>query len=121
MRLVAPAGEMGTLETPHTAAGPALRELIVGSEGTLGVIPDVTVRVRPAPDVRRYEAWIAEDFESGAEIVRSLAQGPGLPGRDPGLRRGGDLGLADRAGPARPDRRAASGATSACAAAPAAA
>jgi alkyldihydroxyacetonephosphate synthase len=79
VRLVAPAGAMGTLDTPHTAAGPALRELIVGSEGTLGVIPDVTVRVRSAPDVRRYEAWIAEDFESGAEIVRSLAQGPGLP------------------------------------------
>jgi alkyldihydroxyacetonephosphate synthase len=79
VRLIAPAGEMGTLETPHTAAGPALRELIVGSEGTLGVIPDVTVRVRPAPGVRRYEAWIAEDFESGTEIVRALAQGPGLP------------------------------------------
>ncbi len=79
VRLVAPAGEMHTLETPHTAAGPALRELIVGSEGTLGVIPDVTVRVRPAPTERRYEAWIAEDFEAGAEIVRALAQGPGLP------------------------------------------
>jgi len=79
VRLVAPAGEMRTLETPHTAAGPALRELIVGSEGTLGVIPDVTVRVRPAPTERRYEAWIAEDFEAGAEIVRALAQGPGLP------------------------------------------
>ena len=79
VRLLAPAGEMRTLETPHSAAGPALRELIVGSEGVLGVIPDVTVRVRPAPSTRRYEAWIAEDFEAGAEIVRALAQGPGLP------------------------------------------
>ncbi|MDQ2631533.1 MAG: FAD-binding oxidoreductase [Actinomycetota bacterium] len=79
VRMLAPAGEIPTLETPHTAAGPALRELIVGSEGVLGVIPDVTVRVRPAPAVRRYEAWIAESFEAGAEIVRSLAQGPGLP------------------------------------------
>jgi alkyldihydroxyacetonephosphate synthase len=79
IRLLAPAGDLETLETPHTAAGPALRELVVGSEGTLGVIPDVTVRVRPAPAVRRYEAWMAESFESGAEIVRSLAQGPGLP------------------------------------------
>lgn len=79
VRMLAPAGEISTLETPHTAAGPALRELVVGSEGVLGVIPDVTVRVRPAPGVRRYEAWIAESFEAGAEIVRSLAQGPGLP------------------------------------------
>ena len=79
IRMVSPAGGMRTLETPHTAAGPALRELIVGSEGALGVIPDVTVRVRPQPKVRRYEAWIAEDFEAGAEIVRGLAQGPGLP------------------------------------------
>jgi alkyldihydroxyacetonephosphate synthase len=79
VRLLAPAGDLSTLETPHTAAGPALRELVIGSEGVLGVIPDATVRVRAAPAVKRYEAWIAEAFEAGAEIVRSLAQGPGLP------------------------------------------
>ena len=79
VRLLAPAGELRTLETPHTAAGPSLRELVIGSEGTLGVIPDVTVRVRPAPRVRRYEGWMAESFEAGAEIVRVLAQGSGLP------------------------------------------
>ena len=79
VRLIAPAGDLETLATPHTAAGPALRELVVGSEGTFGVIPDVTVRVRPVPEQRRYEAWIVDDFEAGAEIVRALAQGPGLP------------------------------------------
>ena len=79
VRLIAPAGDLRTLDTPHTAAGPSLRELVVGSEGALGVIPDVTVRVRPAPRLRRYEGWIAEGFEAGAEIVRALAQGPGLP------------------------------------------
>jgi alkyldihydroxyacetonephosphate synthase len=79
VRLIAPAGDLRTLETPHTAAGPALREVAIGSEGTFGVIPDVTVRVRPQPRVRRYEAWIAESFEAAAEIVRALAQGPGLP------------------------------------------
>jgi alkyldihydroxyacetonephosphate synthase len=79
VRLLAPAGNLSTLATPHTAAGPALREVAIGSEGTLGVIPDVTVRVRPAPLQRRYEAWMAESFEAGTEIVRLLAQGPGLP------------------------------------------
>ena len=67
-----------TLETPHTAAGPALRELVVGSEGVLGVIPDVTVRVRPAPPQRRYEAWIAESFEAGGgDRPRRSPRGPG--------------------------------------------
>jgi alkyldihydroxyacetonephosphate synthase len=79
LRLLAPAGELRTLETPHTAAGPSLRELALGSEGVFGVIPEVTVRVRPEPAARRYEAWMTESFEAGAEIVRALAQGPGLP------------------------------------------
>lgn len=79
VRLIAPSGDLRTLDSPHTAAGPALREVIIGSEGAFGVIPDVTVRVRPVPRERRYEAWIAEDFEAGSEIVRSLAQGSGLP------------------------------------------
>jgi len=79
VRLSAPTGDLSTLETPHTAAGPSLREVVVGSEGAFGVIPEVTVRVRPQPRQRRYEAWMAESFEAGAEIVRTLAQGPGLP------------------------------------------
>jgi alkyldihydroxyacetonephosphate synthase len=79
VRLSAPAGDLSTLEIPHTAAGPSLRELAVGSEGVFGVIPEVTVRVRPRPRQRRYEAWMAESFEAGGEIVRALAQGPGLP------------------------------------------
>jgi alkyldihydroxyacetonephosphate synthase len=79
VRLIAPGGDLNTLATPHTAAGPALRELVIGSEGVFGVIPDVTVRVRPIPRERRYEAWMAEGFDAGTGIVRALAQGPGLP------------------------------------------
>jgi alkyldihydroxyacetonephosphate synthase len=77
--LTTPIGEIRTLATPHTAAGPALRELVVGSEGALGVISEVTARVRPAPEHCRYEAWMAADFDSGAEIARSLAQADALP------------------------------------------
>jgi alkyldihydroxyacetonephosphate synthase len=74
IELCAPAGRLRTREVPHTAAGPALRELVLGSEGTLGVITEVSCRVRPTPRERVYEGWIAEDFEAGREIVRDLAQ-----------------------------------------------
>jgi alkyldihydroxyacetonephosphate synthase len=74
LELTAPSGRLRTRQTPHTAAGPSLRELVLGSEGTLGVITEVTCRVRPAPAERHYEGWMAESFEAGREIVRDLAQ-----------------------------------------------
>ena len=77
--LTTPTGELRTLDVRHTAAGPSLRELVVGSEGTLGVITEVGARVRVAPAEHRYEAWMAPDFESGSEIVRVLAQDDALP------------------------------------------
>jgi alkyldihydroxyacetonephosphate synthase len=79
LRMIAPEGELATRETPHTAAGPSLRELILGSEGTLGVISEVTVRVRPAPRARRYEGWITADFDAGCELIRTLAHDDALP------------------------------------------
>src|SRR5262249_45693362 len=45
----------------------------------LGVITDVRCRVRPAPSIRHYEGWMAEDFEQGREIVRDLAQSHEAP------------------------------------------
>lgn len=74
LAMATPIGELRTVATPHSAAGPALRQLALGSEGVLGAITEVTVRVRPAPELRRYEAWIAADFASGRELVRALAQ-----------------------------------------------
>ena len=79
VRMTAPAGELRTGQTPHTAAGPSLRELVLGSEGLLGLITQVTARARALPERRRYEAWMAADFASGAAIIRSLAQSDGLP------------------------------------------
>jgi alkyldihydroxyacetonephosphate synthase len=79
VELTAPTGSMRTLQTPHTAAGPSLRELILGSEGTLGVITDVSCRVKAKPETRRYEGWIAADFAAGREIVRALAQADEMP------------------------------------------
>jgi len=74
VELTTPSGAIRTLQTPHTAAGPALRELVLGSEGTLGVITEVTCRVRPLPEERRYEGWMTRDWVAGREIIRELAQ-----------------------------------------------
>ncbi len=79
VRMLAPAGELRTLETPHTAAGPSLRQLALGSEGVLGVIPEVTVRVHEAAPSERYETWIAESWGAGCDAIRDLAQDEALP------------------------------------------
>jgi alkyldihydroxyacetonephosphate synthase len=74
LRAAAPAGELTTATVPSSAAGPSLRELLVGSEGALGVLTELTLRVRPAPIARRYEAWFAHSFGEGADALRRLAQ-----------------------------------------------
>ncbi len=74
VRCVTPAGEVGTRAVPATAAGPSLRELLVGSEGVLGVICDATVRVRPAPSARRYEGWSFANFAEGCDAFRVMEQ-----------------------------------------------
>jgi alkyldihydroxyacetonephosphate synthase len=54
VRCVTPAGTVETRAVPATAAGPQVRELLVGSEGVLGVITGTTLRVRRRPRQRRY-------------------------------------------------------------------
>jgi alkyldihydroxyacetonephosphate synthase len=79
VRLVAPVGELVVKPLPASAAGPALRELVVGSEGALGVITEATLAVRPLPAERRYEGWSFRSFEEGAEAFRRLEQAHASP------------------------------------------
>ena len=74
VRCVTPVGEIGTRAVPASAAGPSLRELLVGSEGVLGVICEATVRVRPAPAFRRYEGWSFASFAEGCDAFRVMEQ-----------------------------------------------
>jgi alkyldihydroxyacetonephosphate synthase len=78
-RLAAPAGDLDLRAQPASAAGPELRRVVVGSEGVLGAITRVAVRVRPAPEVTRYEGWMFPSFGAGAEALRHLEQGGGSP------------------------------------------
>jgi alkyldihydroxyacetonephosphate synthase len=79
VRLVAPAGEVRRRPVPASAAGPDLRELVVGSEGVLGVICDATLRVRPVPEVRRYEGWSFRSFAEGRDAFRVMEQADAAP------------------------------------------
>jgi alkyldihydroxyacetonephosphate synthase len=74
LRVATPVGELRLGSAPANAAGPDLREAVLGSEGTLGVITEVTVCVRPAADVKVYEAWAFPSFAAGAEALRKLVQ-----------------------------------------------
>jgi alkyldihydroxyacetonephosphate synthase len=79
LRLVAPAGDITLDAIPASAAGPGLRDLIVGSEGTLGVIDEVSLRVREAPVQRIYEGVMFESFAAGLQALRAMAQEHALP------------------------------------------
>jgi alkyldihydroxyacetonephosphate synthase len=71
---VTPAGSLATLDAPASAAGPALRELVLGSEGALGVITRVALRVQPRIEAS-YDGWSVGSFLEGAEMLRELVQG----------------------------------------------
>jgi alkyldihydroxyacetonephosphate synthase len=79
LRMVAPAGDIELPALPASAAGPSMRELLVGSEGTLGVIDELSLRVRRAPAERVYEGVFFEDFEAGVHALRELSQRHAAP------------------------------------------
>src|SRR5437763_1536805 len=67
-------GTMRLGRAPKSAAGPDLRQLILGSEGALGVITELTVQVRRSPRCRAYDGWRLESFAHGAATLRRLVQ-----------------------------------------------
>ena len=67
---------------PASAAGPDLRQLFIGSEGLLGIITEVTIKIVPAPTAKAYGAWAFPSFAAGVEALRILAQ-EAVPGDVP--------------------------------------
>ncbi|WP_257577935.1 FAD-binding oxidoreductase [Streptomyces sp. JJ38] len=74
LRVATPSGTLDLGRSPGSAAGPDLRQLLLGSEGTLGVITEVTLRVRPRPAEQLDEAWSFPDFATGTAALRAVAQ-----------------------------------------------
>lgn len=46
----------------------------MGSEGTLGIVTEVTVKVRPLPAVKKYGSLVFPDFVSGVRCLREIAR-----------------------------------------------
>ncbi len=73
---------VGTLRlpanVPASAAGPDLRELVLGSEGRLGIITEATVRASPLPEEELFVALFFPSFAEGRAAVREMLQA-GLP------------------------------------------
>lgn len=74
LRLATPAGTLELGRAPKSAAGPDLRQLVLGSEGAFGVITSLRLRIRPVPAARVYEGWRLPSFAAGADALRLLVQ-----------------------------------------------
>jgi alkyldihydroxyacetonephosphate synthase len=74
LTVMTPSGLLDTRTVPASAAGPSLRELLVGSEGTLGVITRATLRLRPLPAASDYRGVVFHNLAAGAEAIRDIVQ-----------------------------------------------
>ncbi|MFI7447766.1 FAD-binding oxidoreductase [Nonomuraea sp. NPDC049714] len=74
LTVATPAGSLDLGRAPKSAAGPDLRQLVLGSEGAFGVITGLRLRVRRLPAERLYEGWRLPGFQAGAAALRALAQ-----------------------------------------------
>jgi alkyldihydroxyacetonephosphate synthase len=70
---VLPGGKIvRTRPVPRAAAGPDLRALFLGSEGTLGILTEATLRVHPKPEASSSRAYSFSDFRAGLETIREV-------------------------------------------------
>ena len=61
-----------TRATPRASTGPDLRQLFLGSEGTLGVVTETTFSLRPLPDVSRGAAYSFGGLGAGLDAIRRM-------------------------------------------------
>lgn len=74
LRVVTPAGTLVTRAVPATSTGPSVREMVLGSEGRLGVITEATVQVHRLPPERTILAYFFPSWEQGLQAMREIAE-----------------------------------------------
>jgi len=70
----APAGPLDLPANPASAAGPDLRQLVLGSEGRLGILTEAVLRVVPRPVLEAVPSWFLPDWPRAVEAARSIAR-----------------------------------------------
>jgi alkyldihydroxyacetonephosphate synthase len=71
--LEAPAGTLRMPPHPASAAGPDLRQAVLGSEGRLGIVTEAILRTSPLPEEERFHAVFFPDWDAAFAAVHQLA------------------------------------------------
>ncbi|XP_074639266.1 alkyldihydroxyacetonephosphate synthase, peroxisomal-like [Acropora palmata] len=75
VRMVTPRGTVEkSCQVPRMSSGPDIHHFILGSEGTLGVVTEVSLRIRPLPECRVYGSIVFPTFDIGVMCVREIAK-----------------------------------------------
>jgi alkyldihydroxyacetonephosphate synthase len=79
VRVVTPAGVLVTRAVPSASTGPSVREMILGSEGRLGVITEATVHVHRIPQKRQIYGYLFPNWDHGVRAMTDIAEADAFP------------------------------------------